>query len=221
MDDAGIPFVWADVPGHVSYLIIAVSYWLTNIYWLRLTAIIGLALEIVYFRMSGGALHTGIAWDVVFVLINAWQVWRLVADRRALASLEEVQFLRHGTLAGFDSVRLASLLRTGTWRDFAPGTRLTEEGRPVADLVLICDGQATVEAGGEAIANLHGGAFVGEMAFLSGNPASATVTVARPMRAFVFDMGKLAALARENDSVAGDLHRAIGHDLARKLARRT
>jgi len=221
MDDAGIPFVWADVPGHLSYLIIAISYWLTNIYWLRLTAIVGLALEIVYFRMAGGALHAGIAWDVVFILINACQIWRLVADRRALASLAEVQLLRHGAFAGFDSVELASVLRTGAWRDFEPGTRLTEEGKPVAHLVLICDGQASVEVGGETIANLHGGTFVGEMAFLSGNPASATVTVARQTRAFVFNTGKLEALARENRSVAGDLYRAIGRDLARKLARGT
>ncbi len=220
MDDAGIPFVWADVPGHASYLIIAVSYWLTSIYWLRLTAIVGLALEIVYFRMSGGALHTGIAWDVVFILINGYQIWRLVAERRALASLAEVQRLRHGPLAGFDSVGLASVLRTGTWRDFAPGTRLTEEGKPVADLVLICDGGASVESGGKEIANLQGGAFIGEMAFLSGNPASATVTVSRPTRAFVFDVGKLEALAKANDAIAGDLHRAIGRDLVRKLARK-
>jgi hypothetical protein len=219
--EGGIPFGWADVPGHLSYLVIAISYWLTSIYWLRLTAIIGLALEIVYFRMSGGALHTGIAWDVVFILINGWQIWRLVADRRALASLAEVQLLRQGALAGFDSVELASVLRTGAWRDFAPGTRLTEEGKPVVHLVLICEGQASVEAGGEAIASLQGGAFVGEMAFLSGNPASATVTVARPTRAFVFDMGRLEALARENASVAGDLYRAIGRDLARKLAQKT
>lgn len=218
MDDASIPFVSADVPGHVSYLIIAISYWLTNIYWLRLTAIVGLMLEIVYFRMSGGALHTGIAWDVVFILINAWQIWRLVADRRALASLAEAQLLRQGAFAGFDAIQLASVLKTGTWRDFEPGTRLTEEGKPVAHLVLICDGQASVEAGGEEIAKLHGGTFAGEMAFLSGNPASATVTVARRTRAFVFDMGKLEALARENDSVAGGLHRAIGRDLVRKLA---
>lgn len=221
MDDAGIPFMWADVPGHVSYLIIAISYWLTNIYWLRVTAIVGLALEIVYFRMSGGALHAGIAWDVVFILINAYQIWRLVADRRALASLAEVQLLRRGAFAGFDSIQLASVLKAGTWRDFAPGTRLTEEGKPVADLVLICDGQASVQAGGEEIANLHDGTFVGEMAFLSGNPASATVTVVRPTRAFVFDMARLEALARENDAVAGGLHRAIGRDLVRKLARKT
>ena len=40
-----IPFIWADVPGHVSYLLIAISYYLTNIYWLRVTAVMGLTLD--------------------------------------------------------------------------------------------------------------------------------------------------------------------------------
>ena len=37
----------------------------------------------------------------------------------------------------------------------------------------------------------------------------------------VWHKGKLAALTREDHAVAGDLHRAIARDLARKLARRT
>jgi hypothetical protein len=216
----GFPMLWSDVPGHVSYAVVALSYWLTNIFWLRVTAVIGLALEIVYFRMAGGGgLHVGIAWDVVFILINLWQIYRLVAQRRSLASLAEVNLLRQGAFSGLDSSRLAQLLKVGTWQDFAPGLRLTAEGQPVDRLILICRGRAGVEAGGERIATLHAGAFVGEMAFLSGNPASATVVVEDPVHAFVFDLGKLANLAETSEAVAGDLHRAIGRDLARKLAK--
>jgi hypothetical protein len=216
---ADFPMLWSDVPGHVSYAIVAVSYWLTNIFWLRVTAVVGLALEIVYFRMAGGdGLHVGIGWDVVFILINLWQIYRLVAQRRALASLAEVDMLRQGPFAGLESGRLAQLLAAGSWQDFPADARLTVEGEPVGHLILICRGRAAVEAGSERIATLHGGAFVGEMAFLSGNPASATVTVEEPIHAFVFDVAKLSALARSNDAIAGDVHRAVGRDLARKLA---
>jgi uncharacterized membrane protein YbaN (DUF454 family) len=52
---------WGDAAGHVSYLIIAISCWLTNIYWLRVTAVIGLLFEIAYFMIVGGiTLYTGI-----------------------------------------------------------------------------------------------------------------------------------------------------------------
>lgn len=56
---AGMPgeVFWGDAAGHISYLIIAISYWLTNIYWLRVTAVIGLLLEVTYFVLvSGGTL---------------------------------------------------------------------------------------------------------------------------------------------------------------------
>ena len=39
MSADSIPFLWADIPGHTAFLLIAVSYYLTNIFWLRLLAV--------------------------------------------------------------------------------------------------------------------------------------------------------------------------------------
>ena len=58
---SGLGGVWGDAAGHVSYLIIAISYWLTNIYWLRITAVLGLMFEVVYFVIVSDAL----AWSVL------------------------------------------------------------------------------------------------------------------------------------------------------------
>jgi Cyclic nucleotide-binding domain len=215
MDD--IPFIWADVPGHVSYVLIAISYWLTNIYWLRVTAVLGLSLEIVYFRLSGGDLGAGIGWDLVFIAINLYQIYWLVAERRKLRRMEHAHLLRQGVFAGFTDAQLARLITAGSWRDIEPGTVLTEQGKPVPELVLICDGQALVDVHGTTVANLRGGAFVGEMAFVSGNPASATVIVEQPTRAFVFEMERLRKLVEVDDLVGVAIHRVIGRDLAAKL----
>src|SRR5262245_15135810 len=76
---------WGDAAGHVSYLIIAISYWLTNIYWLRVTAVVGLCFEIAYFVLvSGGALYTGIGWDAIFIAINLVHLGRLTRERLRL-----------------------------------------------------------------------------------------------------------------------------------------
>lgn len=213
-----IPFILADVPGHISYILIAISYYLTNIYWLRVTAVAGLTLEIVYFQMSGGAMHTGIAWDVVFIAINAYQIYWLVGERRNFRRMEHAHLLRQGVFQGFSDAQLSRLVTAGSWRILEHGTQLTREGEPVKELVLICNGQAAVEAKGNLVAHLRGGAFVGEMAFVSGNPASATVTVEHTMRAFIFDIEKLRKLIDKDDLVAVAIHRVIGRDLAEKLA---
>jgi hypothetical protein len=70
MDDLSTLFSLNNWPGHLSYILIAISYWLTDIFWLRVVAVVGLSFEILYFLLSGGDLRTGIGWDLVFILIN-------------------------------------------------------------------------------------------------------------------------------------------------------
>ena len=85
MDDIAAIFSLNNWPGHLSYALIAVSYWLTDMFWLRLVAIVGLSLEILYFLFTGGDLRTGIGWDLVFIAINAYQLYRILQDRLSLA----------------------------------------------------------------------------------------------------------------------------------------
>ena len=209
--------IWSDVPGHVSYVLIAISYWMTNVFWLRVIAVIGLVFEILYFRMSGGDMHTGIGWDIVFIVINLYQIFRLVFDERRLRYMKELHLLSQGAFASLTREQLAQLVKVGSWQTLEPGTEVTREGEPVKDLVLICDGQMAVECQGRTITHLHGGSLVGELAFVSGRPASATVTAQRVTRAFVLEMEKLRKLVRVDDLVASAVDRVVGHDLATKL----
>jgi Cyclic nucleotide-binding domain len=212
---------WSDVPGHVSYVLIALSYWMTNVFWLRVIAVVGLVFEILYFRMSGGAMHTGIGWDVIFIIINLYQIFRLIADQRRLRYMKELDLLSQGAFASLTREQLAQLVKAGSWRTFEPGTQVTREGEPVRELVLICDGQTVVESQGRTITHLHGGSLVGELALVSGNPASATVTVERITRAFILEMERLRNLIRTDDLVASAIDRVVGRDLAAKLTAST
>jgi len=214
------PLSWADAPGHVSYTLIALSYWLTDIFWLRVTAVIGLFFEIIYFRWSGGNMQAGIGWDVVFIVINLYQIYRLVAERRMLARLKDVHLLKQGVFSGLDDGQLARLLPSGSWKNFEPETVLTREGQPVRELTFLCAGEADVEVAGEVVARIAGGSFVGEMAFATGHPASATVKVSRPVKAFVFEMDSLREAVETDESVASALHTVVGRDLAAKLRNR-
>ncbi len=83
--------------------------------------------------------------------------------------------------------------------------------------MLICEGQAVAKTRDTVVANLRGGAFVGEIAFVSGNPASATVVVEQAIRAFVFDLQRLRKIVEMDDLVAVAIHSVVGRDLALKL----
>ena len=49
MDDLGTILSVNNWPGHLSYLLIAISYWLTNMFWLQVVAVVGLSLESLIF----------------------------------------------------------------------------------------------------------------------------------------------------------------------------
>ena len=208
---------WSDVPGHVSYVLIALSYWMTNVFWLRVIAVIGLIFEILYFRMSSGDMHTGIGWDAIFIVINLYQIFRLVFDEGRLRYMKELHLLSQGAFASLTREQLAQLVKVGSWRTLEPGTQVTREGEPVKELLLICDGQMVVESQGRTVTHLHGGSLVGELALLSGSTASATVTAERITRAFILEMEKLRKLVRVDELVASAVDRVVGHDLAAKL----
>ena len=202
-------------------MLIALSYWMTNVFWLRVIAVIGLVFEILYFRMSSGDMHTGVGWDIIFIAINLYQIFRLVLDKRRLRYMKELHLLSQGAFASLTREQLAQLVKVGSWRTLEPGTEVTREGEPVKDLILICDGQMVVESQGQTITHLHGGSLVGELAFVSGRPATATVTAQRITRAFVLEMEKLRKLVRVDDLVASAIDRVVGRDLAAKLTAST
>lgn len=217
MTIADFSWVSGDAVGHVSYVLIALSYYLTSIYWLRVTAVAGLLFEIIYFQTSGGALSTGIGWDIVFILINLQQIYRLRAEDQQLKQMADAQLLRQGVLSSLKPAQLARLVTTGYWRSLESGWVLTTQGELVTELVLICEGQALVEVNGVQVARLGSGTFVGEMALVSGKLASATVRVSATLRAFVFDLEKLRQLMTADESVAIALHQVLGRDLVQKL----
>lgn len=206
-----------DIPGHISYILIAISYYLTNIFWLRVTAVIGLSMEILYFQLSGGNLSTGIAWDIVFIAINFYQLYWLYADYRLASKFEGVDHLVTGAFAGLNKLQISRLAKLGEWRTIPPGTLLTREGNEVSELFYLVNGHFAVEKAAERVATVGRGAFVGEMAFLSGAAASATVTAETEGKALVFNAQRLHKVTQTDEAAASALHLMLGRDLAKKL----
>ncbi|MGZ8417189.1 MAG: Crp/Fnr family transcriptional regulator [Methyloceanibacter sp.] len=217
MDDLAAMFSLNNWPGHLSYLLIAVSYWLTDMFWLRLVAIVGLTLEIIYFLFSGGDLRTGIGWDVVFIAINAYQLSRLMQDRLSLRLPADERELLRNVLTGLDDAQIARLLVAGRFSDIAKGTLLAEENQPLERLFFICAGHVRVTIGGREVAHLEKGNFVGEVAFLTEKPATATVVAEDSVRALVFERSELSRFFRNEAEVAGLIYQLLGRELANKI----
>jgi CRP-like cAMP-binding protein len=64
---------------------------------------------------------------------------------------------------------------------------------------------------------LEKGNFVGEVAFLTGRPATATVIADSAVRAVAFQRGKLSELFDKETDVAGLIYQLMGRELAHKI----
>lgn len=217
MDDLGTIFSLNNWPGHLSYVLIAISYWLTDMFWLRVVAVVGLSLEILYFWLSGGDLRTGIGWDLIFIGINLYQIYRLVNDRLSLRVPEPDRELLRSVLTGLDDAHIARLLIAGEFCDIAEGTTLAEENQALEKLFFICSGRVRVMIAGRQVSHLERGNFVGEVAFLTERPATATVIAEGAVRALVFERGKLSQFFHNEAEVAGLIYQLLGRELANKI----
>jgi CRP-like cAMP-binding protein len=184
---------------------------------LRVVAVLGLSLEIAYFWQSGGDLRAGIGWDLIFICINLYQVYRLVKDRMSLRLPESDRELLRKVFTGLDDAQIARLLLAGEFRDIESGTSLAEENRPLEEVFFICSGRVRVTIAGRQVAHLEPGSFVGEVAFLTHRPAMATVITEGAVRALAFETEKLSRFFRHEAEVAGLIYQLLGRELANKI----
>jgi len=207
----------SDLPGHVSYTLIALSYWATNMLWLRVTAVVGLAMEILYFYLSGGDLSIGISWNIIFLIINGYQLFKLYQEYRLASSFSATAELSNAGFGGMSRLQITRLAKLGEWKQFKQGDILTKEGEATPSLYYVVSGQYDVERHGHLIASNGAGTFVGEMAYISDSVSSASVVVKEDLRAFVFDAVRLKEMEHKDEDTAAALHHMLGRDMVAKL----
>jgi CRP-like cAMP-binding protein len=86
---------------------------------------------------------------------------------------------------GCSKDELKRIDRAATRVDYPAGKVLCQEGAVGRELILIIEGEALVERGGQQVATVGPADFIGEMSLLDGGPRSATVTANTDVHALV------------------------------------
>lgn len=129
---------------------------------------------------------------------------------------QERLFIRH-MANGLAEHRARALLNTGMWLNADPGTVLTREGQPVDHLSFVASGTANVIVGGKSIATSGAGMAIGEITYLSGEPATATVEVAAKTHLIRFEADKLRTFLQKNQDIGAVLEQNMANHLRCKL----
>ena len=208
----------AESLGHLANLLFGAAYLVRGILWLRILSIVACVI-MAFFNYFAPAepLWVAIYWNVSFTLVNLIQVWVLLRERGAVSFTEEEKELYQTMFRQMSPVEFMKILRIARWESFEPGMTIIERDSEVSQIHLIYHGsvRVSIDAGHEV--DLRDGAFLGEMAFVSGGLASGDVTTSTQTRTLSWRFEDLRGLFRRNPEIKAMFHSLINTDLASKL----
>jgi hypothetical protein len=209
--------IW-DVIGHLSYVFLVAASFFRTFMLLRVLAISAGLCGISY---SYWGIHdpVDLMWEVIFTSVNIGQLVLLVREQRSINLTDEEIALRATHFKHMSLLDFNRFVRAGTWVSAEIGSNLTQQGHAVTRILLISDGAAEVEINGEVVAYLHHGDFVGEMAFVSGKPATATVSTIAPTRYIMWKFSDLRSLLEKYPDIRAALQNVFNQNLIDKLMR--
>ena len=150
-------------------------------------------------------------------MINLYQLYRLAHDRLSLRLPEKERALLRKVLVGLDDGQIARLLAPARFAISNLAQGLPRKISHWRNSTFLCAGRVGVTIAGRAVSQLEQGNFVGEVAFLTERPATATVIAETELRALAFDRNKLKKFFQNETEVAGLIYQLIGRELAHKI----
>jgi hypothetical protein len=209
------------VSGHVASILTMAAYLLKDILWLRLLTILSCFAGIAFnFIVPATPLWTVIYWNVLFALINIVQVAIIIKQRSDVHFTEEEKELHATLFKNFAPFEFMKLMRIGKWLEAKQGEILATEQKPINSVMLIYNGLVGVESNGKELAKLKDGNFIGEVSFITGGAATATVRALQPTRYVSWPKEAIKQLLNRNPSMRFAMQAMLSTDLSKKLMHR-
>ena len=127
-------FTAAEAAGHVSFVLLGVSYLTSDLLTLRALAVGGLSAAVVFQYFRDVPLWLPIRWNALFVAINVFWVAKLYYDetaaRRWSSGEERALYAKH--FAHMPMHEFKTLMRHGEWREVERGFEFTRSMPPRA-----------------------------------------------------------------------------------------
>jgi hypothetical protein len=201
---------------HVSNLMAFLAFLLRDQLQLRVMMAVSLFLQgLYYYSIPGGPFFDPLFWKIVSFAANFLMIilvfggridFGIPADLRSL--YEKISVLSPGQFR-----KLAKL----STRSKDTEVPLLVEGQKVDQLHYLLKGNASI-AKGKTRNAIASGVFLGEVAFLNGTPASATVRLQPGAECVSWDSQTLKHLMQKDKTIDIAMRGVFNHDLAAKVA---
>ena len=192
----------ATIVGHLAFGLIAFSYLVKDIMYLRILSIVASLFGMFFnYTVPAEPMWLPIGWNGLFVLVNIYHISVLLYEKRPVQMDDKNTELYNTLFKELTPVEYLKISKAACWKSYEPGDVLIRQQHLVPDLILIYNGTIDVEVDGNKVAELRDGQFVGEMSFLTEKSATATCIVKHPTKCLVWKQQEFKDLLKRNPSL--------------------
>ena len=207
--------------GHLASILTMAAYLLKDILWLRLLTILSCFAGIAFnYFVPATPLWSVIYWNVLFAAINIVQIAIIIRERTGIHFTEEEKELHDTLFKNFAPFEFMKLMRIAKWLEAKQGEVLAVEKETLNAVMLIYNGLVAVETNGKEVVRLRDGNFIGEVSFITGGTATATVRALQPTRYIAWPKDAINKLLNRNPTMRLAMQSMLSTDLSKKLMRR-
>ncbi|OUW11923.1 MAG: hypothetical protein CBD26_00130 [Candidatus Pelagibacter sp. TMED166] len=212
----------ATLAGHLAFGLIAFSFLVKDIFWLRLLSIAASLFSVFYnYTIPTEPMWLAINWNFIFILVNLYHIGVILYEKREVKMGDKDEELYQTLFKEMSPVEYLKISRAAKWETLKPGQRIITQGIQVPDLYLIYNGTVDVEIDNEHITQLKDGEFVGEMSFLTEKVATATCKVKYEAQCLVWKQREFKELLKRNPSLYFTIQSVLSAQVSNKLVSST
>ena len=192
----------ATIAGHLAFGLIAFSFLVKDILWLRIVSILASLFSVFYnWVIPAEPMWIPIGWNFVFVLLNLYHIAIIIYEKRPVDMSPKHKELYETMFKNMTPVEFLKITKIADWVQFKSNELITQKGHSVPTLNLIYNGTVDVLVEDKKVAELKDGQFVGEMSFLTEKPATATCLVKHDTECLVWKQEQFKDLIKRNPSL--------------------
>ena len=192
----------ATIAGHLAFGLIAFSFLVKDILWLRIVSILASLFSVFYnWVIPAEPMWIPIGWNFVFVLLNLYHIAIIIYEKRPVDMSPKHKELYETMFKNMTPVEFLKITKIADWIHFKTKESITQKGHTVPTLNLIYNGTVDVIVDDKKVAELKDGQFVGEMSFLTEKPATATCVVKHDTECLVWKQEQFKDLLKRNPSL--------------------
>ena len=210
----------ATLAGHLAFGLIAFSFLVKDIFWLRIVSIIASLFSVFYnYTIPAEPMWLAVNCNIIFIIVNLYHIGVILYEKRAVKMDDKNEELYQTLFKDMTPVEYLKISRAATWETLKPGQRVITQGMPVPDLYLIYNGTVDVLVDNDNVAQLKDGEFVGEMSFLTEKVATATCKVKHESQCLVWKQREFKELLKRNPSLYFTIQSVLSAQVSDKLVK--